>query len=94
MAAGSYEEGWSQIDEGEQAMAADGGSRIERSGWRFGRFLKQANRNVVSFWGGSGKEELGLQVEEVTVVCEVGGMDRWLLGKKIRTSDLRREDNF
>ncbi len=71
MAAGSYEEGWSRIDEEEQVMATDGGSRIERSGWRFGRLLKEANGNVVSFWGGSGKKELGLQVAEVTVVCEV-----------------------
>jgi len=73
LAAGSYEEGWSRIDEKEQAMAADGGSRIERSGWRFGRLRKEANGCVGSFWCGSGKEELGLQVGKVTVVrrCEV-----------------------
>jgi hypothetical protein len=56
-------------------MAANGGSRIERSGWRFGRLLREANGSVGSFrvalkrgarttsWG-------------VTVVSEVGGMDR------------------
>jgi hypothetical protein len=37
LATGNYEEGWSRIDGEEQAMAADGGSRIERSGKRFGR---------------------------------------------------------
>jgi hypothetical protein len=34
----------------EQAMAADGGSRIERSGRRFGRLQEEANGSVVSFW--------------------------------------------
>jgi hypothetical protein len=48
LAAGNYEEGWSQIDEEEQAMAAGGGSWIERSGRRFGRLQEEANRSLVS----------------------------------------------
>jgi hypothetical protein len=31
-------------------MAADGGSRIERSGKRFGRLQEEANGSFVSFW--------------------------------------------
>jgi hypothetical protein len=31
-------------------MAADGGSRIERGGKRFGRFQEEANGSLVSFW--------------------------------------------
>jgi hypothetical protein len=31
-------------------MAADGGSRTERSGRRFGRLQEEANRSLVSFW--------------------------------------------
>ncbi len=49
MAARSYEEGWSQIDGEEQAMAADSGSRIERSDWRFERLRKEANGSMVRF---------------------------------------------
>jgi len=49
LAAGNYEEGWSRIDGEEQAMAANGGSQIERSGRRFGRFQKEANRSLVVF---------------------------------------------
>jgi hypothetical protein len=30
-------------------MVADGGSRIERSGWRFRRLKREANGSVVSF---------------------------------------------
>jgi len=37
LAAGNYEEGWSRIDGEEQAMAANGGSWMERSGKRFER---------------------------------------------------------
>ncbi len=51
--AGNYEEGWSRIDGEEQAMVVDDGSRIERSGRRFGRLLKEANGSVVSFSCGS-----------------------------------------
>jgi len=50
LAAGNYEEGWSRIDGEEQAMAADGGSRIEWSGRRFGRLQEEANGSLVSFW--------------------------------------------
>ncbi len=50
MAVGNYEEGWSRIDGKEQAMAANGGSRIERSGRRFGRLQEEANESLVSFW--------------------------------------------
>ncbi len=50
LAAGNYEEGWSRIDGKEQAMAADGGSWIERSGRRFGRFQEEANGSLLSFW--------------------------------------------
>jgi hypothetical protein len=50
LAAGNYEEGWSRIDGEEQAMAANGGSRIERSGRRFRRLQEEANRSLVSFW--------------------------------------------
>ncbi len=48
--AGNYEEGWSRIGGKEQAMATDGGNRIERSGKRFGRFQEEANGSLVSFW--------------------------------------------
>ncbi len=48
LAAGNYEKGWSRIDEEEQAMAADGGSRIERSGKRFRRLLEEANGSLVN----------------------------------------------
>jgi len=37
LAARNYEEGWSRIDGEEQAMAANGGSWMERSGRRFER---------------------------------------------------------
>jgi hypothetical protein len=47
---GSYEEEWSRIDGKEQAMAADGGSWIERSGRRFGKLQEEANASLVSFW--------------------------------------------
>jgi hypothetical protein len=47
LAAGNNEEGWSRIDEEEQAMAADGGSWIERSGRIFGRLREEANRSLV-----------------------------------------------
>jgi len=57
LAAGNYEEGWSRIDGEEQAMAADGGSQIERSGRRFGRLQEEANGSLVSVLGGSEKEE-------------------------------------
>jgi hypothetical protein len=50
LAAGNYKEGWSRIDGEEQAMATDGGSRIERSGRRFGRLQEEANGSLVSFW--------------------------------------------
>jgi hypothetical protein len=50
LAARNYEEGWSRIDGEEQAMAADGGSRIERSGRRFGRFQEEVNGSLVNFW--------------------------------------------
>jgi len=50
LAAGNYEEGWSRIDEEEQAMAADSGSWIKRSGRRFGRLQEEANGSLVSFW--------------------------------------------
>jgi hypothetical protein len=50
LAARNYEEGWSRIDGKEQAMAADGGSRIERNDIRFGRLLEEANEGLVSFW--------------------------------------------
>ncbi len=52
LAAGNYKEGWSRIDGEEQAMAADGGSRIERSGRRFERLQEEANGSLVSFWVG------------------------------------------
>ncbi len=50
LAARNYEEGWSRIDGEEQAMAADDGSRIERSGRRFGRFQEEVNGSLVNFW--------------------------------------------
>jgi len=50
LAARNYEEGWSRIDGDEQATAADGGSRIERSGRRFRRLREEANGSLVSFW--------------------------------------------
>jgi len=50
LAAGNYEEGWSQID-GEE-MAANGGSWMERSGRRFGRLKEEANESLMSFWVG------------------------------------------
>jgi len=49
LAAGNYEEVWSRIDGNEQAMAADGGSWMERSGRRFGRLQKEANESLLSF---------------------------------------------
>jgi len=49
VATGNYEEGWSRIDGKEQAMAADGGSRMERSGRRFGRLQEEANGSLGSF---------------------------------------------
>ncbi len=51
LAAGNYEEGWSRIDGEEQAMAADGGSWMERSGKRFGKLQEEANGSLMSFWG-------------------------------------------
>jgi len=52
LAVGNYEEGWSQIDGEEQAMATNGGSRIEWSGRRFGRQKRRslwiAKRSSVS----------------------------------------------
>ncbi len=50
----------------EQAMAANGGSRIERSGRGFGRLHEEANGSLVSFWvapkrGGRG----GLEEQQV-----------------------------
>jgi hypothetical protein len=50
LAVGNYEEGWSQIDGEEQVMAANGGSRIERSGRRFRRLQEEANGSLVNFW--------------------------------------------
>jgi hypothetical protein len=50
LAAGNYEEGWSRINGKEQAMAVNGGSRIERSGRKFGRLQEEANESLVSFW--------------------------------------------
>jgi hypothetical protein len=47
LAAGNYEEGWSRIDGKEQAMAADGGSRIERSGRRLGEIWKEEEAILV-----------------------------------------------
>jgi hypothetical protein len=66
LAARNYEEGWSGIDGEEQAMATDGGSRIERSGRRFGRLQEEANGSMVSFWvalerggrGGFGEQQV------------------------------------
>jgi hypothetical protein len=49
LAAGNYEEGWSRIDGKEQIMAADGGSRIERSGRRFRKLQEEANGSLVNF---------------------------------------------
>jgi hypothetical protein len=51
LAAGNYEEGWSRIDVEEQAMAANGGSWMERSGRRFERLQEEANGSLKSFWG-------------------------------------------
>jgi len=51
LAAGNYEEGWSQIDGEEQAMATDGGSWMERSGRRFEKLQEEANGSLMSFWG-------------------------------------------
>ncbi len=51
LAAGNYEEGWSRIDGEEQAMAADGGSWMERNGRRFGRLQEEANGSLMGFWG-------------------------------------------
>jgi hypothetical protein len=48
---GNYEEGWSRIDGEEQAMAANGGSWMERSGRRFERLQEEANGSLRSFWG-------------------------------------------
>jgi len=50
LAVGNHEEGWSRIDGEEQAMTADGGSRIERSGRRFERLQEEVNGSLVSFW--------------------------------------------
>ncbi len=51
LAVGNYEEGWSRIDGEEQAMAANGGSWMERSGRRFERLQEEANGSLRSFWG-------------------------------------------
>jgi hypothetical protein len=51
LAAGNYEEGWSQIDGEEQAMAANGGSWMEWSGKRLERLQEEANGSRRSFWG-------------------------------------------
>jgi hypothetical protein len=48
LAVGNNEEGWSRIDEEEQAMAANGGSWIERSRRIFGRLQEEANGSLVS----------------------------------------------
>jgi hypothetical protein len=48
LAARNYEEGWSRIDEEEQAMAVDSGSWIERNGRIFGRLQEEANGSLVS----------------------------------------------
>jgi len=50
LATGNYEEGWNRIDGEEQTMAVDDGSRIERSGRRFGRLQEEVNGSLVSFW--------------------------------------------
>jgi len=50
LAVRNYEEGWSRIDGEEQAMAADGGSRIERNGRIFGKLQEEANGSLVNFW--------------------------------------------
>jgi hypothetical protein len=50
LVARNYEEGWSRIDGEEQAMVANSGSRIERSGRRFERRQEEANGSLVSFW--------------------------------------------
>jgi len=49
LAAGNYEEGWSRIDGEEQAMAANDGSWMERSGRRFERLQEEANGSLRSF---------------------------------------------
>jgi len=51
LVAGNYEEGWSRIDGEEQAMAANSGSWMERSGRRFGRLQEEANGSLMSFRG-------------------------------------------
>jgi len=51
LAAGNYEEGWSQIDGEEQAMAADDGSWMEWNGRRFRRLQEEANGSLMGFWG-------------------------------------------
>jgi len=51
LAARNYEEGWSRIDGEEQAMAADSGSWMERSGRRFRRLQEEANGSLMGFWG-------------------------------------------
>jgi hypothetical protein len=61
LAVGNYEEGWSRIDGEEQAMAANGGSRIERSVRRFGRLQEEANGSLVSFWVAKYEEEEDLE---------------------------------
>jgi len=49
LAAGNYEKGWSRIDGEEQAMAANGGSWMERNGKRFWRLQEEANGGLLSF---------------------------------------------
>jgi len=51
LAAGNYEKGWSRIDGEEQAMAANGGSWMERSGRRFGMLQEEANGSLMGFRG-------------------------------------------
>jgi hypothetical protein len=51
LAARNYEEGWSQIDGKEQAMADDGGSRIERNAEGWGGFWKKLTEVWWAFGG-------------------------------------------
>jgi hypothetical protein len=98
LAAGNYEEGWSRIDGEEQAMAADGGGRIERSGRRFGKLQEEVNESLVSFWvtlkrGGTGG------CEDSKLECEDGGERSRRNGqivarRKVRETNFGNEDNF
>jgi hypothetical protein len=49
LVAGNYEEGWSRIDEEEQAMAADGGAGQNGVEGFFKKLQEEANECLVSF---------------------------------------------